>query len=136
MGGTYGQGLPHGLGRVQRVDGGAATHRRLVDELVRAVRDVQTPAAVAEGRDPELRVPPGLEHARAQLEAGRPALDRLDAAGELDRLGVRLVGRARRLLLEDVDRDRGAGALGGRVDGAGETGELRLEGLLGVEAPV
>src|SRR3954451_11477940 len=49
----------------QCVDGGASAHRRFVYVLVGAVGYVHAAGAVGEGRDSDLRVPAGIEHAWA-----------------------------------------------------------------------
>jgi hypothetical protein len=66
----------------EAVDGRAATHRGFVDVLLGTVGDVEAPGAVAEGRDPELRVPASLQHPGAQLERRRMAFRRRRCSGQ------------------------------------------------------
>jgi hypothetical protein len=62
---------PLHLAGEERVDGGAAAHRGLADELVRALRDVELASAIGEGGDPELRIPSRLQDPRAELDPWR-----------------------------------------------------------------
>jgi len=76
-------------------------HRGLVDVFVGAVGDIETPRAVRERRDAQLRIPARLQHARAELEARACALDGLGATRQRQgggmlraRAGGRLLTRA------------------------------------------
>src|SRR5215211_3826434 len=120
----------------QRVDGSASAHRRFVDVLVGAVGNVQATAAVREGRDPELRVPAGVQHTGAQPKRRGVAFDRLDTPSQRLGRGVVLVHADGGLRLQHLDVDVCTGVLGRLVDPAGESRELGVEVFLGVEAAV
>ena len=70
------------------------------------------PAALGEGRDPDLRVPAGGEHTGGQLEARAGGFDGLDTPSERLARGVALLSAAGGLRLEHLDLDVGAGGFG------------------------